>query len=81
MLSGVVVLGQASDGKASLVVRVTDDLTKRLNAGQIIREASAVVGGKGGGRPEMATGGGNQPENLKQALVASLKVIEQMLSA
>ena len=78
--SGVVVLGQASDGKASLVVRVTDDLTKRLNAGQIIREASAVVGGKGGGRPEMATGGGNQPENLEQALAASLKAIEKMLT-
>src|SRR5262249_22444340 len=79
--SGVVVLGQANDGKASIVVRVTDDLTKRLNAGQIVREASAAVGGKGGGRPEMATGGGNQPENLEQALAASLKVIERMLKA
>ncbi len=78
--SGVVVLGQTSDGKASIVVRVTDDLTKRLNAGQIVREASAVVGGKGGGRPQMATGGGNQPENLKQALAASLKAIEQTLN-
>jgi alanyl-tRNA synthetase len=77
--SGVVVLGQASDGKASLVVRVTDDLTKRLNAGQIVRETSALIGGKGGGRADMATGGGSQPENLEAALEQSYKVIEQML--
>jgi alanyl-tRNA synthetase len=79
--SGVVVLGQASDGKASLVVRVTDDLTKRLNAGQIVRETSALIGGKGGGRADMATGGGSQPENLESALEASYKVIEQMLGS
>ena len=79
--SGVVVLGQANEGKASLVVRVTDDLTKRLNAGQIVREVSALIGGKGGGRPDMATGGGSQPENLETALEASYKVIEQMLGA
>jgi alanyl-tRNA synthetase len=79
--SGVVVLGQASDGKASLVVRVTDDLTKRLNAGQIVRETSLLIGGKGGGRADMATGGGSQPENLEAALEASYKVIEQLLKA
>ncbi len=78
--SGVVVLGQASDGKASLVVRVTDDLLKRLNAGQIVRETSALIGGKGGGRPDMATGGGPQVENLESALEASFKIIEQMLT-
>ncbi|MFY9558554.1 MAG: alanine--tRNA ligase, partial [Blastocatellia bacterium] len=60
--SGVVVLGQASDGKASLVARVTDDLTKRLNAGQIVREIAQLIGGKGGGRADMATGGGAQVE-------------------
>jgi alanyl-tRNA synthetase len=79
--TGVVVLGQTSDDKASLVVRVTDDLTKRLNAGQIVREISALIGGKGGGRPDMATGGGSQVENLESALAASFKVIEQMLAA
>ncbi len=76
---GVVVLGQANDGKVSLVVRVTDDLTKRLNAGQIVREVSALIGGKGGGRADMATGGGAQPENLESALEASYQVIEKML--
>jgi len=79
--SGVVVLGQANDGKASLVARVTDDLTNRLNAGQIVREISALVGGKGGGRSDMATGGGNQPENLEQALEASYETVDRMLGA
>ncbi|HYM00819.1 MAG TPA: DHHA1 domain-containing protein, partial [Blastocatellia bacterium] len=65
---GVVVLGQASDGKASLIVRVTDDLTGRLNAGQIVKEISALIGGKGGGKADMASGGGTQPEKLDEAL-------------
>ncbi len=78
--SGVVVLGQSNDGKASLIARVTDDLTKRLNAGQIVREISALVGGRGGGRADMATGGGNDPERLDQALEASYETVERMLA-
>ena len=77
--SGVVVLGQATNGKASLVTRVTDDLTGRLNAGQIVREISALVGGKGGGRADMATGGGTEPEKLDQALSASFDTVRRML--
>ncbi|HKG23222.1 MAG TPA: DHHA1 domain-containing protein, partial [Blastocatellia bacterium] len=79
--SGVVVLGQAGDGKASLVVRVTDDLTGRLNAGQIVREVARILGGKGGGRADMATGGGSDPEKLDQALNASYEVIERMIAS
>ncbi|HYP30071.1 MAG TPA: alanine--tRNA ligase [Blastocatellia bacterium] len=79
--SGVVVLGQAGDGKASLVVRVTDDLTGRLNAGQIVREVAQVIGGKGGGRADMATGGGPEPEKLDRALNASYEIIERMIAA
>ncbi len=78
--SGVVVLGQSSDGKASLVVRVTDDLTARLNAGQIVREVSAVIGGKGGGRADMATGGGNDTEKLDQALAATSEIVRAMIA-
>ncbi len=78
--SGVVVLGQATDGKAALVVRVSDDLTKRLNAGQIVRSVSALMGGKGGGRADMATGGGNEPEKLPSALAASQEIIREMLA-
>ncbi len=77
--SGVVVLGQANDGKASLVARVTDDLTNRLNAGQIVREISALVGGKGGGRADMGTGGGNETDKLEEALEASYETVERML--
>ena len=79
--SGVVVLGQATDGKASLVARVTDDLVKRLNAGQIVREVSQIVGGKGGGRADMATGGGSEPEKLDEALEASYATVERMLGS
>jgi alanyl-tRNA synthetase len=78
--SGVVVLGQATDGKASLVVRVTDDLTGRLNAGNIVREIASIVGGKGGGRADLATGGGGQPEKLDQALSSSFVTVEKMLA-
>ncbi len=77
--SGVVVLGQTTNGKASLVARVTDDLTTRLNAGQIVREIAAIVGGKGGGRADMATGGGTEPEKLDQALSASYETVRRML--
>jgi alanyl-tRNA synthetase len=79
--TGVVVLGQANNGKASLVARVTDDLTTRLNAGQIIREIAALIGGKGGGKADMATGGGSEPEKLDAALDASYDAIERMLAA
>jgi alanyl-tRNA synthetase len=76
---GVVVLGQATDGKASLVVRVTDDLTNKLNAGQLVREIAAAIGGKGGGKADMATGGGTQPENLDAALAGASDAVSKML--
>lgn len=79
--SGVVVIGQASNGKASLVVRVTEDLVGKLNASNIVRQIAAIVGGKGGGRADMATGGGTEPENLDQALADASKIVEQMLNS
>jgi alanyl-tRNA synthetase len=79
--TGVVVLGQANNGKAALVARVTDDLTKRLNAGQIIREIAGLIGGKGGGKADMATGGGSEPEKLDAALDATYDAIQRMLAA
>jgi alanyl-tRNA synthetase len=78
--SGVVVLGRSNDGKASLIVRTSDDLTKKVPAGQVIKELAPIIGGKGGGRADMAEGGGNQPEKLLEALQASYGVIERMLS-
>ncbi|MBK1731923.1 alanine--tRNA ligase [Thiococcus pfennigii] len=66
--SAVVVLGAVSDGKVSLVAGVTKDLTDRLKAGDLIREVAAKVGGKGGGRPDMAQAGGSDPAGLPAAL-------------
>ena len=60
--SGIVLLGAEARGKAMLICAVTKDLTDRFNAGRIIRELSGMVGGKGGGRPDMAQGGGDKPE-------------------
>jgi alanyl-tRNA synthetase len=77
--SGVVVLGRTNDGKASLIVRTSNDLTKKVPAGQVIKELAPIIGGRGGGKADMAEGGGSQPEKLKEALQASYAVIERML--
>jgi alanyl-tRNA synthetase len=66
--SGVVVLGAASGPKALLIAAVTQDLTGRFHAGNIVKAVAALVGGGGGGRPDMAQAGGTQPENLDAAL-------------
>jgi alanyl-tRNA synthetase len=73
--SGVVVLGSGQTDKAMLICAVTKDLLGRVKAGDIIKELSAMVGGKGGGRPDMAQGGGNRPENLKDALDSVYEII------
>ena len=78
--SGVVVLGRSNDGKASLIVRTSPDLTKKVPAGLIIKELAPIIGGKGGGKADMAEGGGSQPERLAEALQASYGVIEKMIT-
>jgi alanyl-tRNA synthetase len=78
--SGVVVLGRSSEDKASLIVRTSADLAKRVPAGQVIKELAPIVGGRGGGKADMAEGGGNQPEKLSQALEASFDVVERLLA-
>jgi alanyl-tRNA synthetase len=78
--SGVVVIGRSNDGKASLIVRTSDDLTQKVPAGQVIKELAPIIGGKGGGKADMAEGGGNQPEKLGEALEASYGVVERLLS-
>ena len=66
--SGIAVLGAKNADKVMLLCVVTQDLTDRFKAGEIIRKLSEMVGGKGGGRPDMAQGGGNRPEALEHAL-------------
>ena len=79
--SGIVVLGRKDDGKVGIIVRVSEDLTDRVKAGNIIKEIAPIVGGKGGGKPDMAEGGGNLPEKLDEAISASLTVIENFLTS
>lgn len=78
--SGVVILGRSDEGKVGLIVRVSDDLTGRIRAGNVIKEIAPIVGGRGGGKADMAEGGGTEPEKLGQALDASYKVIETFLA-
>jgi alanyl-tRNA synthetase len=78
--SGVVVLGSAQDGKVSLIVGVTKDLTSRVQAGKVIKPVAEKVGGSGGGRPEMAEAGGKDPAQLDAALSAVYSVVERMLN-
>ncbi len=75
--SGVVVLGRSmGDKKVTLLVALTQDLAKKkLHAGKIVGELAAVVGGKGGGKPDFAQAGGNDPANLDKALAKAIEVI------
>jgi alanyl-tRNA synthetase len=77
--SGVVVLGSANDGKVALIAGVTKDLTSRIQAGKVIGQVAQKVGGKGGGRPDMAEAGGDKPEALDAALSDVYKVVDSML--
>ncbi len=77
--SGVVVLGSATDGKVALIAGVTKDLTSRIQAGKVIGQVAQKVGGKGGGRPDMAEAGGDKPEVLDQALSEVPQVVESMI--
>jgi alanyl-tRNA synthetase len=78
--SGVVVLGSASNGNVSLIVGVTQDLTGRIPAGKVIGPVAERVGGKGGGRPDLAEAGGKNPGALDAALGEAYQVVETLLS-
>jgi alanyl-tRNA synthetase len=79
--SGVVVLASPSDGKVSIVVGVTPDLTKKVPAGQVVKALAPIVGGGGGGRPDFAEAGGKDASKIGEMLAASRGVIEKMMSA
>ena len=72
---GIVVLGGEYQGKAALLAMVSKDLTDTYKAGNIIKEIAVLVGGKGGGRPDMAQAGGPNPDKLDDALQAVFKII------
>jgi alanyl-tRNA synthetase len=77
--SGVVVLGSASNGNVSLIVGVTKDLIGRVQAGKVIGPVAQKVGGKGGGRPDLAEAGGKDAAALDSALAGVYTVVESLL--
>jgi len=79
--SGIVVLGvaDAEAGKVSLIAGVTDDLTGQIKAGELVKHVAAQVGGKGGGRPDMAQAGGSDVEALPGALDSVPAWVEERL--
>ncbi len=79
--TGVAVLGGIFAGKAALLVIVSKDLTKRFHAGKIINVIAAKVGGKGGGRPDMAQAGGPMVDKLPEALAAVHEIMAEQLAA
>jgi alanyl-tRNA synthetase len=66
--SAAIVLGAVNDGKVSLIAGVTSDLIAKVKAGDLVNYVAQQVGGKGGGRPDMAQAGGDQPAKLSNAL-------------
>jgi len=77
--SGVVVLGAASEGRVALIVGVTKDLTGRVQAGKVVGQLAAMVGGKGGGRPDLAEAGGSDVGALDAALGKAAEVVGALL--
>jgi alanyl-tRNA synthetase len=74
-----IVLGSVADGKVSLVAGVTSELTAKLKAGELVNHVAQQVGGKGGGRPDMAQAGGNDPAKLPEALQSVRAWVERQL--
>jgi alanyl-tRNA synthetase len=79
--SAVVVLGTVAENAPILVAMATPDLVERgINAGSLARDAAKVMGGGGGGRPDMAQAGGRQPEKLDQALASVPDLVRAAIS-
>ena len=77
---GVVVLASAADGKVNLIVMAGDGAQKKgAHAGNMIREIAKLVGGGGGGRPNMAQAGGKNPEGIDAALLKAKEILEEQL--
>lgn len=77
--TAVIAFAAEAEGKVNLIVGVTPNLTNKLNAGELVGLMAKEVGGKGGGRADMAMAGGQQPENISKALAVALATIEAKL--
>ncbi|MDI3341629.1 MAG: alanine--tRNA ligase-related protein, partial [Sphaerobacter sp.] len=81
LASGVVVLGAVIDDRPAVLAMVTRDLVQRgVDAGKLIREITPVIGGRGGGRPELAQGGGTDASRLDAALASARSIVERQLA-
>ena len=80
MGSGVAVLGGEIKGKAALLAIVSKDLTGKMKAGDLVNRVAAIVGGKGGGRPDMAQAGGSMPDKLNEAIASVGDSVQQLLA-
>lgn len=77
--SSVVALAAVEDGKVALVTGVSKDVTDRIRAGDLMRHLAPMIGGKGGGRPDMAQGGGTDPSGLDAALASVVPWVQEQL--
>jgi alanyl-tRNA synthetase len=77
--SAAIVLATVSDGKVSLIAGVTADATAKVKAGELVNFVALQVGGKGGGRPDMAQAGGTEPANLASALASVTAWVKEKL--
>ena len=77
--SAVVVLAFEEDGKVTLLAGVTDDLIKKVKAGDIVKQIAPLVDGGGGGRPQMAQAGGKNPAGIDKALAKAKETIKAAL--
>ena len=77
--SGVVVLASADDGKVALITAVTKDLIPKLHAGKIVQELAKLVGGSGGGRPDLAEAGGKDTSGIQNALDQVYPLLDRLL--
>ena len=79
LVSGVVVLASVDDGKVALIAGVTKDLTSRVQAGKIVQELAKLVGGSGGGRPDLAEAGGKDTSAVDSALGSIYPLLDRLL--
>jgi alanyl-tRNA synthetase len=79
--SGVIVLGSVSDGKVTLLTAVTQDLLSRVTANTLINKLAPIIGGKGGGKPDLAQAGGKDPDKLDEALERATGAVRELLTA
>jgi alanyl-tRNA synthetase len=77
--SGVVVLGSATDGKVTLLTAVTKDLLDRVQANTLIAKLAPIVGGKGGGKPDLAQAGGKDADKLNEAIATAPSALREIL--